>query len=217
MGPERPGGAKWDFLRRAHKLVLLTTLVLLWGLAALSFFMSSASPTPAAARPPARADVPADASAAASREVERAEAQHLDPERELPELQRLLALRAGGLSGTQRARYAAALKTALDKVGGAELAVPMDGAPTPSHRREHRAQELEGWDGAVAPGDMAPGDMAQAPDAIHEAGDRGVAPSSAERRREVVRSRQPTHTEHSAVDSEGDAWDEGEAEEAGEG
>ena len=133
----------WNLARRVHQLLLLTALILIWGVAATSIFMANASvpmletepghsfhPLPLesplagapALRAPAMAEDAARALAAA----------------QLPELQRLLRLRPSSLSATQKAEYAAALRTALHEL---LPDAPTDGdmAPVQSRQRQDRA------------------------------------------------------------------------------
>ena len=133
----------WNLARRVHQLLLLTALILIWGVAATSIFMANASvpmletepghsfhplplESPLAGAPALRAPATAEDAARALAAAQ------------LPELQRLLRLRPSSLSATQKAEYAAALRTALHEL---LPDAPTDGdmAPVQSRQRQDRA------------------------------------------------------------------------------
>ena len=125
-GP-RPVGP-WPLARRVHELCLLVVVALLWCLAATSLFMSDtvAKPTAAPALVPFERPHQTEAVGALSSARDAGEPQpepqsphrsrsgrRWSTRRDLRALQRLLRRSAGGLSDTQRAKYAATLHSAL--------------------------------------------------------------------------------------------------------
>ena len=129
-GP-RPVGP-WPLARRVHELCLLVVVALLWCLAASSLFMSDtvapAKPTAAPAlvpfERPHQPEAVADGALSSARDAGEPQPEPQSPHRspsgwrwstrrDLRALQRLLRRSAGGLSDTQRAKYAATLHSAL--------------------------------------------------------------------------------------------------------
>lgn len=173
----------WSLLRRAHQLVLLTTLVLLWGLAVTSFFVLNADSY--TARSPSQlplgegyaVTIRPDAKAVEQLQarVEHAPALpagHVISSVQLPEMQRLLRLRASGLSEAQRADYAAALREALRQLSPA---APSGREAEPPRRAEHEIRHQYS-------------DKPQLVDATRQESAAAVVPPS---------------TDHSAADAEG--------------
>ena len=127
-GP-RPVGP-WPLARRVHELCLLVVVALLWCLAASSLFMSDTVAKPMAApalvpfERPHQPEALADGALSSARDAGEPQPEPQSPHRsrsgwrwstrrDLRALQRLLRRSAGGLSDTQRAKYAATLHSAL--------------------------------------------------------------------------------------------------------
>lgn len=168
---------EWNILRRAHQLLLLVTLAVLWGLAATSFFMTRASSIRIAAAPARAIDaarVPARVSHPSTASVEERTLHGAAPStvgakppqdelqlapQQLQVLHKLLGLKATSLSQAQRATYAAALRSALRQLSPA---APPEVAP-PSRLQVHQGPMQLG----AAPGEgYARSEPAAAPESI---------------------------------------------------
>ena len=138
----------WNTARRVHQYALLTTLILLWGLTATSMFMANAS-VPGLEAEPAHsfhplpfegslAGAPAPSAPATAEDAAEALAAA-----QLPELERLLRLKASSLSSKQKADYAAALRTALHEL---LPNAPVDGGRAPAQSQHHQPTRSAGAD-----------------------------------------------------------------------
>lgn len=176
---------QWTALRRAHSTLLLTALVVLWGFFATSIFMSNASSfPPEAVEAPRSLGVARDGGIflrTAPRPSADQPQPRLDPA-QLPELQRMLRMRATALSKAQSAAYAASLQEALRQLEAAQRAPasssvakpPLEGA-APAHGRQAAEAGAHGAPGAEpeapeAPEGAKPGAAAQEPE-THDPGE----------------------------------------------